>query len=1110
MRTPVVALAMVVVLSAPAGRAAATNLPPNHFTEDFTTTTYRNTSQTTAWWDASTGELKLPDVIQEVGTYSDCSGGHAVDAVVDGHYLYLAYHNCGFRRVDVSDPSNPVRDYTDYTSGFARGVAVYGNVAYVAADDGGVDIFEFTDAGVNRYYVSTPGRAYAVLATGRDLYVADDTGGVRYYDISNPTSPVLQQVVSGPQARCLFAHNGNLYVGGVEGSLWIYENTRLYTNPLQLITTWNSGDQVRAVQVTGNYAYLANYSSGLTILDVSDPTIPSVVATMPTNSLTLDVEVHGNLAIIADYNSGIRLIDVSNVANPTPIAARRTASHNYTVTLAGEYAYATDWSGGVEIFRVRALGYPYAQTSKLSLGAGPSGCAIFDNNLYFATRDILRVFDVSDPMSPTEVGTALPPSYRSFTEPLVVRGRYLLPGGYSSSSPDIKLIYSYDLADPLHPANPNNTWVGLGSSPDTSIVVEPYDDMSFFAAPVTSMTSDGVARVAYYRVDGSSGHISTDYLGRWVWKAPSPYPWGVVTSMEAWGTRYLFVGIDRGSGGEIYTVDVSDPANMHMVASMGLVGVPNGMIAAGGYLYVAAGTQGLLVYGVGSNGSLSHVTTVAPPHSHPSASAHALALEGKQLCVGWDSRPEGYASGWWTMYDVSDPAHPVEGFTKSFSYQVAHPVFYGDHLVVWGHRPTETVYANTGFDVYPVYQNFVPDTAVAVSLPVSDTGCPECYVYYAKLDAQYSGNIRWFLSANGGSSWTEVTPGTGYRFYGSNSGNQLVWKAELAPDPAGGNDPVCTQVSLDWYYYPPFIQSITDVPGDNGGQVTLRFTASALEMDGSADYYKVFRLDPPGDTYVLVDSLAASGADFYERVVPTAADSNATGTHYQRFQVAVYGHVWFVPLVAGSPPDSGYSVDNLAPAAPQNFTVAYNTGSGNRLHWSVVDSTDVDSVVVHRATAPDFVPSDATRVAAVAGGATWYTWSDPDYDGWPLVYYKLIAYDRNGQASPPAFPTVTTDAGAREPTPERFALHANVPNPFNPFTRIRYDVPARGGRVRIVVYDVQGHRVRVLVDEVKRPGRYEVAWRGRDDRGRRVASGVYFCRMEAPGFSATRKMSLLK
>jgi len=94
--------------------------------------------------------------------------------------------------------------------------------------------------------------------------------------------------------------------------------------------------------------------------------------------------------------------------------------------------------------------------------------------------------------------------------------------------------------------------------------------------------------------------------------------------------------------------------------------------------------------------------------------------------------------------------------------------------------------------------------------------------------------------------------------------------------------------------------------------------------------------------------------------------------------------------------------------------------------------------------------------------------------------------------------------------PAVFGLAQNFPNPFNPSTVICYDVPVGGGRVSLRIYDVGGRLVRTLVDGVETAGRKAVTWRGRDNRGQRVSTGVYFYRMTAPGFEKTRKMVLLK
>ena len=93
--------------------------------------------------------------------------------------------------------------------------------------------------------------------------------------------------------------------------------------------------------------------------------------------------------------------------------------------------------------------------------------------------------------------------------------------------------------------------------------------------------------------------------------------------------------------------------------------------------------------------------------------------------------------------------------------------------------------------------------------------------------------------------------------------------------------------------------------------------------------------------------------------------------------------------------------------------------------------------------------------------------------------------------------------------PLQAALGQNHPNPFNPATTISYVVP-RPMNVEVAVYSLEGKLVRRLVDGPAVAGAREVHWDGTNERGQRVASGVYFCRYTAGKFTQTRKMLLLK
>lgn len=99
---------------------------------------------------------------------------------------------------------------------------------------------------------------------------------------------------------------------------------------------------------------------------------------------------------------------------------------------------------------------------------------------------------------------------------------------------------------------------------------------------------------------------------------------------------------------------------------------------------------------------------------------------------------------------------------------------------------------------------------------------------------------------------------------------------------------------------------------------------------------------------------------------------------------------------------------------------------------------------------------------------------------------------------------------ADDALPAAFALAAPHPNPFNPKTTLRFDLP-RAATVRLDIVDVQGRRVARLLDgAMLPPGQHSIDWMGRDDAGRSLPSGVYFARFEAGEFRARRKLVLLR
>ena len=93
--------------------------------------------------------------------------------------------------------------------------------------------------------------------------------------------------------------------------------------------------------------------------------------------------------------------------------------------------------------------------------------------------------------------------------------------------------------------------------------------------------------------------------------------------------------------------------------------------------------------------------------------------------------------------------------------------------------------------------------------------------------------------------------------------------------------------------------------------------------------------------------------------------------------------------------------------------------------------------------------------------------------------------------------------------PDRYVLRPNFPNPFNPETTLRFELP-HSVPVRLEVFDALGQKVRTLVAEHLPSGAHQILWRGVDERGQQVSTGVYFYRLQAGDYTQIRRMLLLK
>jgi hypothetical protein len=332
------------------------------------------------------------------------------------------------------------------------------------------------------------------------------------------------------------------------------------------------------------------------------------------------------------------------------------------------------------------------------------------------------------------------------------------------------------------------------------------------------------------------------------------------------------------------------------------------------------------------------------------------------------------------------------------------------------------------------------------------------------------------------------------------------------------------------------ITGVKDVSADQGGKVKLSWNASWVDLAGdpSVSLYEVWRsvpasrvaaaavlgarvardfaiaplpglasyVQPAGAHGYAWEFVSAQAANHYipsySLVAATEQDSTALGRPKTAFMVVARnaaGTTWWL-----SQPDSGYSVDNLAPIAPAPLTGQYAAGT-TRLHWNPSAEADLAGYRLYRGASAAFTPSPATLVAAVTDTG----FADPA--GAPAVY-KLTAVDVHGNESASVTLLPQDVAAVAGGPPRTLALARPSPNPAASGTLLGFALP-REAAVSLAVYDAGGRLVRTLARGTLSAGDHAIAWDLRDDAGRRASAGIYFVRLGGGNTILVRRLAVL-
>ena len=189
----------------------------------------------------------------------------------------------------------------------------------------------------------------------------------------------------------------------------------------------------------------------------------------------------------------------------------------------------------------------------------------------------------------------------------------------------------------------------------------------------------------------------------------------------------------------------------------------------------------------------------------------------------------------------------------------------------------------------------------------------------------------------------------------------------------------------------------------------------------------------------------------------------------------------------------------VVPVELTSFT-ATSISDGVRLNWATATETNNSGFEIQR-------KQDSSvweRIGFVEGHGTTteaqeYFYIDDIRDNSATTFrYRLKQIDFDGSYE------FSEEVLVENPAPSDYALHQNFPNPYNPVTTIKYEIPSKA-TMQLNIYNTLGEVIQVLVNEEKPVGYYEIEFDASS-----FASGVYFYRIQAGDFIKTKKMILLK
>ncbi len=485
---------------------------------------------------------------------------------------------------------------------------------------------------------------------------------VQIVDISDPINPIEITRFSG-FSYDIYVDSSYLYLTRAGAGLYLFDNSNPF-DPVQ-ISSINTPGRAKGVDVTGQYAYIADGDSGLTIVNVADPYNPNIVGRYDNPSLGghrfRDISVSGDFAFVADSYFGLRIFDVSNPATPQYHSFLELPESASRIIIDGNLAYTTTGYDGITyIIDIADPSVPVLLNNYGGVGS-PERIFIADSLLYVGgetdfgnlnSHGLMHIVDVADPDYPAMIGEfELPPRSSSCA---FVSDNYVYSGG--------NLLYMVDFSDPFSPTplghfdmpySARDVWVqgeyAFVVASSRLYVLSFADPLEPFLAVEYSLLGSSVTLFLY----DDYAYVSCHEGGLRILNISDPVNPILAGSFQngedihdvAVSGDYAYLAAYSDG---LIVLDIEDPADPDSVGgwqynySLGKIQV------SGNYVYLSSGSH-LIVLDVANPASPEQIGVFDAPHG-----ISDFVVQGNLAFVVYGSAFE------FAIVDVSDPGFPQQ------------------------------------------------------------------------------------------------------------------------------------------------------------------------------------------------------------------------------------------------------------------------------------------------------------------------------------------------------------------------------------------------------------------------------------------------------------------